>query len=140
MAQKINGIKVTTENKCSFCTGSICCTYITQHIDTPRSKEDFRQLLWQVSHANVKIYKDDDGWTLLVDGKCQHLQLNGDCGIYEVRPDICREHSNDYCEFDAPSEDGFDLYFENYYDLLKYCKKRFKSWDKEKKKKKKKKS
>ncbi len=61
-------IKITPENKCSFCTATICCTYITQHIDAPRSKEDFRQLLWQVSHAHVKIYKDDDGWTLLVDG------------------------------------------------------------------------
>jgi len=130
MAQKINGIVVTPENKCSFCTGSICCTYVTQHMDTPRSKEDFRQLLWQVSHQNIKLYKDDDGWTLLVEGKCQHLHINGDCGIYHERPDICREHTNDYCEFDAPSEDGFELYFENYFDLLKYCKKRFKSWDK----------
>lgn len=130
MTQKINGIKVTSENKCSFCTGSTCCTYVTQHMETPRSKEDFRQLLWQVSHQNVKLYKDDDGWTMLVDGKCQHLHVNGDCGIYDERPDICREHTNDYCEFDAPSEDGFDLYFEDYFDLLKYCKKRFKSWDK----------
>ena len=126
----INNIKVTSENKCSFCTGSICCTYVTQHLDAPRSKEDFRQLLWQVSHNNIKIYKDDDGWTLLVEGSCQHLQIDGGCGIYDVRPEICRDHSNDYCEFDAPSEDGFDLYFENYDDLLKYCKKRFKSWDK----------
>jgi len=126
----INNIVVTSENKCSFCTGSICCTYVTQHLDTPRSKEDSRQLLWQVSHNNIKIYKDDDGWTLLVEGSCQHLQIDGGCGIYEVRPEICRDHTNDYCEFDAPSEDGFDLYFENYDDLLKYCKKRFKSWDK----------
>ena len=130
MQQTINNIKVTSENKCSFCTGSICCTYVTQHLDTPRSKEDFRQLLWQVSHNNIKIYKDDDGWTLLVEGSCQHLQIDGACGIYEVRPEICREHTNDYCEFDTPSEDGFELYFENYHDLLKYCKKRFKSWDK----------
>ena len=130
MQQTINNVKVTSENKCSFCTGSICCTYVTQHLDTPRSKEDFRQLLWQVSHNNIKIYKDDDGWTLLVEGSCQHLQIDGGCGIYEVRPEICREHTNDYCEFDAPSEDGFELYFENYHDLLKYCKKRFKSWDK----------
>ena len=123
-------IPITSENKCSFCTGSICCTYITQHIDTPRSKADFRQLLWQVSHDNVKLYKDSDGWTLLVAGKCQHLQVNGDCGIYEDRPDICREHSNEYCEYDAPAEEGFDLYFENYDDLLAYCRQRFKAWDK----------
>jgi Fe-S-cluster containining protein len=122
-------IEITPENKCSFCTGSICCTYITQHIDTPRSKADFKHLLWQVSHDHVKIYKDEADWMLLIEGHCQHLQANGDCGIYDTRPEICREHSNDYCEYDAPSEDGFDLYFQNYEDLLKYCKKRFKKWD-----------
>jgi uncharacterized protein len=123
-------IGITTETKCSFCTGSICCTYITQHIETPRTKSDFQHLLWQVSHENVSLYKDSDGWTMLVAGRCQHLQLNGDCGIYETRPAICREHSNDYCEYDAAAEDGFDLYFQTYEDLLAYCRKRFKRWDK----------
>lgn len=130
MNKPLKTIEITAENKCSFCTQSICCTYITHSIDTPRSKEDFDQLLWQVSHDHLKIYKDDEGWTLLIDGRCQHLQIDGGCGIYETRPQICRDHSNDYCEYDAPSEDGFDLYFENYDDLLKYCKKRFKTWGK----------
>lgn len=120
---------LTPENKCSFCTGALCCTYITQQIDTPRSKSEFTHLLWQVSHQHVKIYKDDDGWTLLVEGTCMHLQPDNRCGIYETRPEICREHSNDYCEFDAPSEEGFDLYFPTYESLLKYCKKKFKNWD-----------
>jgi Fe-S-cluster containining protein len=124
---------LTPENKCSFCTGALCCTYITQQIDTPRSKSDYTHLLWQVSHQHVKIYKDEDGWTLLVEGKCMHLQPDNRCGIYETRPEICREHSNDYCEFDAPSEDGFDLYFPSYESLLKYCKKKFKNWDGKKK-------
>lgn len=123
-------IEITAENKCSFCTGSICCTYITQHIDTPRSKSDFEHLLWQISHEHIRIYKDDDGWTLLVETKCLHLQINGDCGIYHHRPTICREHTNDYCEYDAPSEDGFNLYFKDYDELRAYCKKRFKNWDK----------
>lgn len=122
-------IEITPENKCSFCTGSICCTYVTQHIDTPRSKVDFQHLLWQVSHDHVKAYKDEDGWTLLIEAKCQHLQIDGACGIYATRPQICRDHSNEYCEFDAPSEDGFDLYFQNYEELLAYCKKRFKRWE-----------
>ena len=121
-------VNITPENKCSFCTSSICCTYITQHIDTPRSKKDFEHLLWQISHQHIKFYKDEDGWTLLVETKCSHLQLNGDCGIYHERPSICREHSNDYCEYDAPSEEGFELYFPDYQSLLKYCKKRFKKW------------
>jgi Fe-S-cluster containining protein len=135
MNMRIKKLKVnkklimTPETKCDFCTGSTCCTYVTHQIDAPRSKEDFQQLLWQVSHDNVKIYKDEDGWTMLIDGKCQHLQVDGRCGIYFTRPEICREHSNDYCEYDAPSEDGFDLYFQNYEDLLAYCRKRFKRWD-----------
>ena len=119
---------ITPENKCGFCTNSKCCTYITQQIDTPRKKYDFEHLLWQVSHENVKIYKDEDGWYLLVESRCSHLLPNGHCNIYAHRPQICRDHSNDYCEFDAPAEDGFDLYFEDYGSLLKYCKKRFKRW------------
>ncbi len=126
----INGIKITPENKCSFCEGAKCCTYITEQLETPRSMHDFDHLLWQISHENIRIYKDDDGWYLLVERKCLHLQPDGRCGIYETRPHVCRQHSNDYCEFDAPAEEGFDLYFHDYAALEKYCKKRFKGWGK----------
>lgn len=124
--------EMTPENKCSFCTGSICCTYITEELETPRSKQDFQHLLWQISHEHISAYKDDEGWTLLIEGSCQHLQPGGGCGIYEDRPQICRDHTNDYCEFDSPSEEGFELYFRNYDELLVYCKKRFKNWGKKK--------
>jgi Fe-S-cluster containining protein len=132
MAQKktINGIRITTENKCGFCDGAKCCAYITEKLETPRSMHDFDHLLWQVSHQDIRIYKDDDGWYLLVERVCLHLQTDGRCGIYEQRPMVCREHTNDYCEFDAPAEDGFELYFRDYAELQKYCHKRFKTWDK----------
>ena len=117
-----------TFNKCDLCTNSKCCTYVTQQIDTPRSKYDFEILLWQVSHDGVGAYKDDDGWFVMFESRCQHLLGDGRCNIYENRPTICRSHSNDYCEYDAPAEDGFDLYFPNYERLLTYCKKRFKRW------------
>ena len=128
--QTINGIKITSENKCSFCEGAKCCTYITQEIDTPRSMIDFDHMLWQISHRDIKFYKDDDGWYLLVESKCLNLQPDGRCGIYDERPWVCREHSNDFCEFDQPAEEGFDLYFEDYAALEKYCRKRFKNWKK----------
>jgi len=120
--------QIPVENKCSRCTGTICCTYITEPLDTPRSKSDFRHLLWQISHANIEIYKDDAGWFLLVQGRCEHIQENGACGIYQERPEICRGYENDWCEFDEPAEKGFSLYFRNYNELLAYCKKRFKTW------------
>jgi len=115
-------------NKCDLCTNSKCCTYVTQQIDTPKSKYDFEILLWQVSHNAVGAYKDSDGWFVMFEARCQHLLTDGRCNIYEDRPTICRSHSNDYCEYDAPAEDGFDLFFPDYDTLLRYCKKRFKRW------------
>jgi len=59
----------------------------------------------------------------------QHLQDGGGWRIYEKRPFIWREHSNDFCEFDEPAEDGVDLVFADYQSLDEYCRKRFKKWD-----------
>lgn len=120
---------MTPETKCGFCTNTRCCTYITQAIDAPRSKTDFDYLLWQVSHQNVRIYRDEGSWYLLIDNPCSHIMADGRCGIYDSRPQICRDYSNDYCEFDEPAENGFELYFDGYQSLLKYCRKRFKRWD-----------
>ncbi len=123
-------IKITPENKCSFCHNSKCCTYVTQQIDTPRTKSEFDFLLWQLSHQNVQAYKDEDGWFLMFNTPCQHLLPDGGCGIYETRPQICRDYDNDYCEYDEPAEKNFEVFFDSYETLLKYCRKRFKKWDK----------
>ncbi|MEW8313600.1 MAG: YkgJ family cysteine cluster protein [Candidatus Thiodiazotropha endolucinida] len=88
------------DGKCSRCLNSKCCTYTTEAIGVaPRSKADF-----------------------------EHLGPGGACGIYDQRPQICRDYDNDWCELDAPAENGFLLYFRNYAELLTYCKKRFKTW------------
>ncbi|MCP4076231.1 MAG: YkgJ family cysteine cluster protein [Gammaproteobacteria bacterium] len=121
-------IEVTNNNKCDLCTNSKCCTYITQQIDTPKSKYDFEILLWQISHKDMGAYKDEDGWFIIFETECTHLELDGRCGIYQDRPTICRSHKNDYCEYDAPAEEGFELWFPDYQSLLRYCKKRFKKW------------
>lgn len=119
----------TSETKCSFCKGSLCCSYITQRIDTPRTKDEFDHLLWQLAHRDIQAYKDEDGWFLVVNNRCNHLLPGGGCNIYQTRPQICRDHSNDYCEYDAPAEDGFELFFPDYDSLLAYCRKRFRKWD-----------
>lgn len=126
---KIYPEKFTPETKCQFCTSSKCCTYITQHIPTPRSKAEFDFLLWQVSHHHVEIYKDEEGWFLLINTPCSHIQTDGRCGIYATRPQICRDYDNDYCEFDEPAEGNFELHFKDHAALLAYCRKRFKNWD-----------
>jgi len=126
--ERPNPANLLLDQKCSFCPGSKCCTYFTQEVPTPRSKLDFDNLLWQVAHRDTQLFKDDGKWYLLVNNPCIHLLPDGRCGIYATRPQACRVHSNEYCEFDAPAEDGFDLFFPNYDALLAYCKKRFKRW------------
>lgn len=95
-------------------------------------------LLWQVSHEHVSAFKDRDGWYLMIDGKCEHLQPDGRCGIYESRPDACREHSDESCEFDRVLSTDFKLFFPTYESLLAHCKKKFKDWGEESAKSKKK--
>ena len=130
--KKIWGIQVemTSENKCGYCVGTKCCGYITQSIDTPRTKDDFDYLLWQLAHRDMQAYKDEDGWFLLALNRCGFLGEGGRCQIYETRPQVCRDYENHYCEYDAPAEEGFELFFDSYESLLKYCQKRFKNWDK----------
>jgi Fe-S-cluster containining protein len=76
----------------------------------------------------VQAYKDEDGWYLLINTPCTHLEPDGRCGIYASRPQICRDYSNDFCEYDAPAEEGFELFFDGYEALLAYCRRRFRRW------------
>ena len=117
------------DKKCRKCKESICCNSINQKIPTPKSKEDFDHLLWQVSHENINIFKDVDGWFLHVDTNCSHLLQGGVCSIYETRPWVCRDYTNDYCEYDVRIRDGGELWFSSHKQLEKYCRKRFKKWD-----------
>lgn len=118
-----------TVNKCSECNPSLCCTYTTEPLGSMRSKADFNQLLWQVSHRGVEAYKDASGWYLLIRGDCEHLLPDGNCNIYHQRPQVCRDYTNDWCEKDESAETHFQLHFQNYADLLTYCRKRFKRWE-----------
>ena len=126
----LGDVEMTLENKCSFCPGTRCCQYFTQQIDTPRSMADFDHMLWQIAHTGVEIYKDEDGWYLMVFTPCSKLQPDGSCGIYENRPQLCRDYTNDYCEYDAPAEEGFERHFRSFEELDKFCRKRFKTWKK----------
>lgn len=120
---------LVAKSQCGQCTSSTCCTYLTQALETPRSMEDFDLLLWQISHRDTQVYKDEDGWFLLVNNRCGHLQPGGRCGIYETRPQVCRDHSTVGCEIDGPAgPDDFDLFFADYAALEAYCRGKFRSW------------
>jgi uncharacterized protein len=125
----ISGKSNILDNKCGSCMRSICCNSINQKIPAPRSRDDFDHLLWQVSHENINVFKDADGWFLHIQSRCVHLQDQGVCGIYARRPQVCRDYDNDFCEYDAPIARASELFFSSYQELDSYCRRRFKSWD-----------
>jgi Fe-S-cluster containining protein len=118
-----------SKKKCISC-GNCCCRYFTMKIPAPRSILDFDNLLWQLYHENTKAFKDSTGWYLLIYNSCVHLMENGECFIYENRPITCREHSHEECEFDNTISDSASLFFDNYQSLAKYCKNKYKTWNK----------
>ncbi|MFK7734269.1 MAG: YkgJ family cysteine cluster protein [Pseudomonadales bacterium] len=118
-----------SDNTCGQCSKSLCCRYITVPIDSPRSMREYDNLLWMVSHRGVRVYRDVDGWGIQTMNSCEHLLPGGGCGIYDTRPIVCREHSNDDCEF-VREEDDSVLEFNSHASLDEYCRQKFKSWDK----------
>ncbi len=84
---------------CEYCTAK-CCRYFALPIETPEDFQDFEFLRWYLLHERASIFKEDDDWYLLVHTVCKHLQSNNLCGIYETRPEICREYTTKNCEYE----------------------------------------
>jgi Fe-S-cluster containining protein len=76
---------------CHLCS-AMCCRYFALQIDTPEEEQDFDSIKWYLIHHDTWVWVDDDEWYVQVDRPCKHLQLDNRCGIYESRPQICREY------------------------------------------------
>jgi len=105
------------ENLCEYCTAK-CCKYFALPIETPRTAADFDYLRWYLLHDRATLFVDD-AWYLLVHTECKHLQEDNRCGIYETRPQICREYTTDACEFDDSYT--YDMYFETPEQVEEYA-------------------
>jgi Fe-S-cluster containining protein len=92
-----------TQVGCLTC--ALCCSYIAVEIDAPSSVKSATEILWHLYHHQVSVYRDsDDEWVVQFETRCRHLQADNKCGIYETRPHICREYSEDSCEVNAEDE------------------------------------
>ncbi len=102
---------------CEFCTAK-CCHYFALPIERPRTRRDFDFLRWYLLHDRASIFLEDKSWYILVHTVCKHLQDDKRCGIYETRPEICREYSTKDCEY----EDSwtYDRYFETPEQIEEY--------------------
>lgn len=65
------------------------------------------------------IFTDDGSWYLLVQNRCMHLGENNLCGIYENRPQICRDYTTANCEYD--DEWVYDHYWETAEQIEEYA-------------------
>ena len=84
---------------CEYCTAK-CCRYFALPIDTPACHEDFEYIRWYLLHDRATVFTEDENWYLLVHTVCKHLLPDNRCGIYETRPQICRDYTTENCEYD----------------------------------------
>ena len=107
---------------CDHCTAK-CCRYFSMAIDRPETAKAFDYIRWYLLHQYASIFTEDNDWFLLVHTVCKHLGDDNRCGIYETRPQICRDYTTKDCEYD----DGytFDRYFETAEQVAEYSNARF---------------
>ncbi len=96
-------------NLCEHCTAK-CCRYFALPIDEPNHRKDYDYMRWYLLHDRASVFVEGEQWYLLVHTTCKHLQDDHRCGIYETRPEICREYTTVECEFD--DDYCYELYFE----------------------------
>ncbi|MEM9366048.1 MAG: YkgJ family cysteine cluster protein [Planctomycetota bacterium] len=106
------------DNLCEHCTAK-CCRYFALPIDEPVNRRDFDYIRWYLLHDRATVFVDEDTWYLLVHTTCRHLQDDHRCGIYETRPQICREYTTDECEFD--DQWCYERYFETPEQIDEYA-------------------
>jgi Fe-S-cluster containining protein len=98
------------ESLCDHCSAK-CCKYFALPIDTPNERKDFDYIRWYLLHERAAVFVDEGTWYLLVHTRCRHLLADNRCGIYETRPEICREYHTDACEYE--DDWTYEQYFES---------------------------
>ncbi len=100
---------------CKLCWAP-CCRYFALEIDRPVTPRDHDEIRWYLLHHDVVVWVQEGDWYLEVRNACRHLQPDNSCGIYETRPQICRDYGlpvfGGPCEFYAQDLE-FDLFFDS---------------------------
>lgn len=73
---------------------------------------------WFLLHERASVFVEDESWYLLVHTNCKHLQPDNRCGIYDTRPQICRDYSTANCEYDEDAT--YEKYFETAEQVAEY--------------------
>ncbi len=115
--RKPNRDDVPVEKLCDYCTAK-CCRYFALPIDKPKKRKDYDYIRWYLLHGRASVFTDEGTWYLLVQTVCEHLRDNNLCGIYDTRPQICRDYSTKNCEYEDDAV--YDKYFEKADQVAEY--------------------
>ena len=121
---------------CHLCTAS-CCRYFALEIDEPVDEEDYDHIRWYLMHEGVIVWVQDGDWYLEIRTQCRHLRPDNMCGIYETRPQICRDYGlpeTDPCEYFTQDLD-YDITFNDDAEFETWAAKQLAKKDKKRKKK-----
>ena len=103
---------------CDYCTAK-CCKYFALPIETPDTQEEFDFIRWYLLHDRATVFVEDGSWYLLVHTDCKHLRDDNLCGIYDSRPQICRDYSTKACEYE--DQWTYEQYFETPEQVHEYA-------------------
>ena len=95
---------------CDYCPAK-CCKYFALPLDPPENWKEYDQMRWFLLHDRAAVFVEDGAWYILVHTTCRHLQADNRCGIYETRPQICRDYSTKNCEYED------DWVYDQYWEL-----------------------
>ncbi len=103
---------------CDHCTAK-CCKYFALPIETPTTRKDFEFMRWFLMHDQAAVFTEKETWYLLVHTRCKHLRQDNRCGIYQTRPQVCRDYSTKNCEYE--DDWVYDRYFETSEQVGEYA-------------------
>ena len=103
---------------CMYCTAK-CCQYFALPIDEPEDWADFDYVRWYLMHERATTFIEEEQWYLLVHNPCKNLRDDNMCGIYEIRPQICRDYTTDNCEYE--DDWVYDHYWETHEQIEEYA-------------------
>lgn len=94
---------------CEHCTG-VCCKYVALPLDRPTTMRDFSDMRWYLMHENITVFVEDGDWYVQFATACRNLEPDNRCGIYETRPQICREYKAGECDYESGTHDYEHLF------------------------------
>lgn len=108
---------------CEHCTAE-CCHYVALPIDEPETRRDFDDIRWYLMHEGVIVFVEDGDWYVQFRTRCRNLRADFKCGVYETRPEICREYKAGECDY-AGGDYSYDHLFTEPEQVVAHARERF---------------